>query len=153
MVSLLSFLRNQVKILCIPASKTRVYLHVCQEIIFHHSKCYAKHPLWAVGKFFKPSRWIYSQNYCQQKQWMKERDLKSSKIPFLCPQLWKSGEHIAFGLSVRVCACVRPSVRSKKIKARVLKFHIWIPRQKIAYPYFFSYPNYLPLPSYGPFKG
>ena len=39
---------------------------------------------------------------------------------------------------------VRPSVRlfvrlfvQKKIKARVLKFHIWIPRQKIAYPYFF----------------
>ena len=28
------------------------------------------------------------------------------------------------------CAFVRPSVRSKKIQARVLKFHIWIPRQK-----------------------
>ena len=25
----------------------------------------------------------------------------------------------------------------KKNKARVLKFHIWIPHQKIAYPYFF----------------
>ena len=46
------------------------------------------------------------------------------------PTLKKSGEHIAFGLSV----C--PSVQ-KKFKARVLKFHIWIPRQKIAYPYFF----------------
>ena len=54
---------------------------------------------------------------------------------------------------VSACACVRPSVRSKKIQARVLKFHIWIPRQKIAYPYFFSCLNYLPLPSYAPFKG
>ena len=33
-------------------------------------------------------------------------------------------KHIAFGLPVR------PSVRLKKIKARVLKFHIWIPCQK-----------------------
>ena len=50
---------------------------------------------------------------------------------------------------------VRPSFRpfKKKIQARVLKFHIWIPRQKIAYPYFFSCLNYLPLPSYAPFKG
>ena len=47
---------------------------------------------------------------------------------------------------VSVCAFVRPF--KKKIQARVLKFHIWIPHQKIAYPYFFSCPNYLPLPSY-----
>ena len=36
---------------------------------------------------------------------------------------------------------VRSSVRSSgqnRIQARVLKFHIWIPHQKIAYPYFFS---------------
>ena len=46
----------------------------------------------------------------------------------------------------------RPSVQ-KKIQARVLKFHIWIPRQKIAYLCFFSCLNYLPLPSYAPFKG
>ena len=56
------------------------------------------------------------------------------------------------------CECVRsfvlPSVQ-KKIQARVLKFHIWIPRQKIkiAYPCIFSCLNYLPLPSYAPFKG
>ena len=54
---------------------------------------------------------------------------------------------------VRVCVCVSSSVHSKKIEARVLKFHIWISRQKIAYPYFFSYLNYLPLSSYAPFKG
>ena len=30
-----------------------------------------------------------------------------------------------------VRACVRPSVQNK-IQARVLKFHIWIPRKKIA---------------------
>ena len=52
-----------------------------------------------------------------------------------------------------VCLFVRLSVRSKKFKARVLKFHIWIPHQKIAYPYFFSCPNNLPLPSYAPLKG
>ena len=52
--------------------------------------------------------------------------------------------------SVRAFMC--PSVQ-KKFNARVLKFHIWIPRQKIAYPYFFSCPNYLPLPSYAPLKG
>ena len=51
-----------------------------------------------------------------------------------------------------VCPFVLPSVQ-KKIQARVLKFHIWIPRQKIAYPYFFSCLKYLPLPSYAPFKG
>ena len=61
---------------------------------------------------------------------------------------------------VSACAFVRSFVRlfvlpsvQKKIQARVLKFHIWIPRQKIAYPYFFSCLNYLPLPSYAPFKG
>ena len=50
---------------------------------------------------------------------------------------------------------VRSSVRSSgqnRIQGRVLKFHIWIPHQKIAYPYFFSCLNYLPLPSYAPFK-
>ena len=31
-----------------------------------------------------------------------------------------------------VCSFVRLSVRSKKFKARVLKFYIWIPRKKIA---------------------
>ena len=38
-------------------------------------------------------------------------------ITFLCPQLWKSGEHIGFGLCVRLF--VRASVRSKK------KFKLW----------------------------
>ena len=73
-------------------------------------------------------------------------------IQFLCPNFEKVGN-----ILLSACACVRPfvrpSVRSKKIQARVLKFHIWIPRQKIAYPYFFSCLNYLPLPSYVPFKG
>ena len=54
-----------------------------------------------------------------------------------------------------VCPFIGLFVRlfKKKFKARVLKFHIWIPHQKIAYPYFFSCPNYLPLPSYAPLKG
>ena len=54
---------------------------------------------------------------------------------------------------VRACVRVASFRPFKKIKARVLKFHIWIPRQKIAYPYFFSCLNYLPLPSYAPLKG
>ena len=66
------------------------------------------------------------------------------------PQTLKKWEHIGFGLSVSACVC--PSVRSKKIQARVLKFHIRIPRQKIAHPNF-SCLHYLPLPSYVPFKG
>ena len=74
---------------------------------------------------------------------------------FYAPNFKKVGS-ILLSACPCVCACVRACVRPsvpKKIRARVLKFHIWIPRQKIAYPYFFSYPNYLPLPSYGPFKG
>ena len=46
-----------------------------------------------------------------------------------------------------VLPSVCPSVQ-KDFKARALKFHIWILRQKIAYPYFFSCPNYIPLLSY-----
>ena len=36
-----------------------------------------------------------------------------------------------------VCPFVLLSVRSKKFRARVSKFHIWTPHQKITYPYFF----------------
>ena len=70
---------------------------------------------------------------------------------FMPPTLKKWGAY-CFRLvrpSVRPFVC--PSVQ-KKFKARVLKFHIWIPRQKIAYPYFFSCVNYLPLPRYAPLK-
>ena len=44
---------------------------------------------------------------------------------FMLPTL-KKWEHIGFGLYVRACVCAsaRPSVQ------KVLKFHIWIPRQK-----------------------
>ena len=38
------------------------------------------------------------------------------------------------------------------VHARALKFHIWIPHGKIAYPYFFSYLSYLPFWSYAPLK-
>ena len=72
---------------------------------------------------------------------------------FLCPPTLKKWGAYWFRL-VHQCvgACLCPSVQ-KKIQARVLKFHIWIPRQKIAYPFFFSCLNYLPLQSYSPFKG
>ena len=36
--------------------------------------------------------------------------------------------------------------------ARVLKFHIWIPHEKIADTYVFSYQDYAPFLSYGPLK-
>ena len=51
------------------------------------------------------------------------------------------------------CSFVRLFVPpfKKKIQARVLKFHIWIPH-KNSLPVFFCL-NYLPLPSYAPFKG
>ena len=52
---------------------------------------------------------------------------------FYAPNFEKVGSKL-----VSAYAFVRSSFRSfKKIQARVLKFHIWIPRQKIAYPYFF----------------
>ena len=57
---------------------------------------------------------------------------------FMSPTLKKWGAYW-FRL-VRPCvrASVRPCVRPfKKNQARVLKFHIWIPGQNIAYPYFF----------------
>ena len=57
----------------------------------------------------------------------------------MAPTLKKWGS-----ILVSACAFVRSFVRlfvlpsvQKKIQARVLKFHVWIPRQKIAYPYFF----------------
>ena len=36
--------------------------------------------------------------------------------------------------------------------ARVLKFHIWIPHEKIADPYFFSDQDYAPFPELWPFE-
>ena len=77
------------------------------------------------------------------------------------PTLKKLMGHIAFGackrgwVGVWVCGCVTlfvPSVTFKKVKARVLKFHMWIPHKNIADPYFFSFPSYLPFWSYGPLK-
>ena len=75
------------------------------------------------------------------------RQLNQACNLFMPPTLKKWGAY-CFRL---VPASVSLSVQ-KNFKARVLKFHIWIPHQKIAYRYFFSCPNYLPLPSYAPFK-
>ena len=47
---------------------------------------------------------------------------------------------------------VCPSVQ-KKFKARVLKFHIWIPRQRIAYLYFLFLSELSPLAELCPFEG
>ena len=45
---------------------------------------------------------------------------------------------------------VRPSVRSRNMHARVLKFHIWIPHGKIFDTRFFPCLSYLPFWSYAP---
>ena len=44
-----------------------------------------------------------------------------------------------------------PTVTFKPLKL-VLKFHMWIPHEKIANLCFFSFPSYLPFWSYGPLK-
>ena len=69
---------------------------------------------------------VMAKYICMQKDLL-DHGINTSQNIFLCPKLCKSGEHIAFGLSV--CSFVRLFVRplKKKIKARVLKFHIWIP--------------------------
>ena len=53
-------------------------------------------------------------------------------FPFYAPNFEKVGSILLWACP---CVCVRLSVQ-KKIQARVLKFHIWIPHQKIAFPYF-----------------
>ena len=55
---------------------------------------------------------------------------------FYAPNFEKVGS-ILVSACASIRPCVRSTVRSKKIHARVLKFHIWIPRPKIAYLYFF----------------
>ena len=60
------------------------------------------------------------------------------------PTLKKLKGHIAFGLSVCVCA-----LEEKKV--RFFKFHKQIPHQKIADHIFFSM-NYFPMWSYAPFN-
>ena len=67
--------------------------------------------------------------------------------PFYAPSFEKVGS-----ILLSVCPFVRPSVQ-KKFEARVLKFHIWIPHQKIAYPHFFFLSELSPLAELCPFKG
>ena len=51
-----------------------------------------------------------------------------------------------------VGAWVTLFVPTVTFKARVLKFHMWIPHKKIANPCFFFFPSYLPFWSYSPLK-
>ena len=67
---------------------------------------------------------------------------------FMPPTLKKWGAY-CFRL-VRLCVC--PSV-PKKFKARVLKFHIWIPHQKKGLPVFFFLSELSPLAELCPFEG
>ena len=69
---------------------------------------------------------------------------------FYAPTLKKWGAYCFRLVRLSVHLCVRVSVHSKKFKARVLKFHTWIPRPKIAYPYFLLYELY-PLVELCPF--
>ena len=79
---------------------------------------------------------------------------KKMSLLIMPPTLKKLMVHIAFGASVG--GCVRHTFctyfKFKTVKARVLKFHIWIPHKKIADPYFFSFLSYLPFWSYGSLK-
>ena len=68
------------------------------------------------------------------------------------PTLEKWGAYCFWLVRPSVRPFVRPSVQ-KKFKARVLKFHIWIPHQKIAYPYFFFLSELSPLAELCPFEG
>ena len=53
---------------------------------------------------------------------------------FYTPNFEKVGS-ILLSACPCVCVCVCAFVRPfKKIEAMVLKFHVWIPRQKISYP-------------------
>ena len=62
---------------------------------------------------------------------------------------WFRVVRVSVRASVRPCmrACVRSS---KTVHARVLKFHIWIPRGQIFDARFFSCPSYLPFWSNAP---
>ena len=79
---------------------------------------------------------------------LKIDNIQMKKCVVYAPNFEKVGS-----ILVSACAFVSSSSCQNRIQARVLKFHIWIPHQKIAYQYFFSCPNYLPLPSYAPLKG
>ena len=58
-------------------------------------------------------------------------------VNFLCPKLRRSWRGILVSGCASVRACVRPSVRSRTMHARVLKFHIWIPHGKKIWHTFF----------------
>ena len=76
-------------------------------------------------------------------------DINNEPI-FMPPTSKKLTEHIGFGLSILACVHL-----SKTVRARVLKFHIWIPHGKIAdtrFFFFLSCPSYLPFWSYAPLK-
>ena len=67
--------------------------------------------------------------------------------------------HTAFGLFFIPCLCLSCFLMHavsyelcNGVHARVLKFHIWIPHEKIADLYFFSYLSCLPFWSYAPLK-
>ena len=67
-------------------------------------------------------------------------------VIIMSPTLKKIVGHIASGLSV--CSLVMLSgalYNFRTMYANVLKFHIWIPHEKIGDPYFFLTQNYLPF--------
>ena len=67
---------------------------------------------------------------------------------FMPPTSKKLTGHIDFGLCVR--ACVRKSVRSRTVHARVLKFHNKIPHGKIFDARFFFLSELSPFWSHAP---
>ena len=73
------------------------------------------------------------------------------------PTSKKLESHILLG-RLFVCPCICPlrflvhSITSEPCMLGFLKFHIWIPHEKIADTSFFSYQDYAPFLSYGPLK-
>ena len=73
-------------------------------------------------------------------------------IGSLCPQLRRSWWDKLVSGCASVRLSVHPSVRSRTVHARVLKFHIWIPHGKIFDTLLSSCPSYLPFWSYASLK-
>ena len=79
----------------------------------------SKRFLFITRSFLVITRWllVYSRKYL----------VISKRFSLLCPQLRRSWRSIL----VSGCECVRASVRSRTMHARVLKFHVWISYGKI----------------------
>ena len=83
---------------------------------------------------------VVVQTYVAKGKQINHHTTATSNDVVMPPTSKKLTGHIGFGL------CMCPSIRSRTVHARVLKFHIWIPHGKIVDThFFFSLPSYLPI--------